>query len=58
MKTDLDKAREEDLILRLVDVVERRNEIVECLEMDRIREAEEDHSIHTQLGLFAGTLIQ
>lgn len=52
-KTDSDKAREEELIQRLVEVVERRNEIVECLEMDRIREAEEDQSIHTQLGLFA-----
>ncbi|XP_046992344.1 MICAL-like protein 1 [Schistocerca americana] len=52
-KTDSDKAREEELIQRLVEVVERRNEIVECLEMDRIREAEEDQSIHTQLGIFA-----
>ncbi|XP_067013379.2 MICAL-like protein 1 [Anabrus simplex] len=53
IKTDSDKAREEELIQRLVEVVERRNEIVECLEMDRLREAEEDHSIHTQLGIFA-----
>nr|CAD7423057.1 unnamed protein product [Timema monikensis] len=52
-KTDSDKAREEELIQRLVVVVERRNEIVECLEMDRRREAEEDLSIHTQLGIFA-----
>ncbi|CAG2063929.1 unnamed protein product, partial [Timema podura] len=52
-KTDSEKAREEELIQRLVEVVERRNEIVECLEMDRRREAEEDLSIHTQLGIFA-----
>jgi hypothetical protein len=50
-KTDSDKAREEELIQRLVEVVERRNEIVECLEMDRIREAEEDRSIRSRLGL-------
>lgn len=41
-KTDSDKAREEALIERLVEVVQLRNEVVECLEMDRIREAEED----------------
>ncbi|PSN52210.1 hypothetical protein C0J52_12766 [Blattella germanica] len=52
-KTDSDKAREEELIQRLVEVVERRNEIVECLEMDRIREAEEDRSIHSRLGMFS-----
>lgn len=34
--------------------MERRNEIVECLEMDRKREVEEDRSIHTQMGLYAG----
>lgn len=52
-KTDSDKAREEELINRLVEVVERRNEIVECLEMDRVREAEEDDSINNQLNLYA-----
>lgn len=41
-KTDSDKAREETLIARLVEVVQLRNEVVECLEMDRLREAEED----------------
>lgn len=48
-KTDSDKAREEELINRLMEVVERRNEIVECLEMDRVRENEEDESIKTRL---------
>ncbi|XP_072379186.1 uncharacterized protein MICAL-like [Diabrotica undecimpunctata] len=51
-KTDSDKAREEELIKRLVDLVERRNEIVECLEMDRVREAEEDDSISNHLSSF------
>ncbi|KAG7209124.1 hypothetical protein KM043_015270 [Ampulex compressa] len=52
-KTDFDKQREETLIQRLIEIVERRNEIVECLEMDRRREVEEDRSIHKHMGLFA-----
>ncbi|XP_075155033.1 MICAL-like protein isoform X2 [Haematobia irritans] len=48
-KTDSDKAREEAFIERLVEVVQLRNEVVECLEMDRIREAEEDQSIKQRL---------
>lgn len=52
-KTDFDKQREEALIQRLVEIVERRNEIVECLEMDRRREIEEDKSINKHMGLFA-----
>lgn len=53
-KTDCDKQREEGLIQRLVEIVERRNEIVECLEMDRRREVEEDRSIHREMDLYAG----
>ncbi|XP_043471215.1 MICAL-like protein 1 isoform X2 [Leptopilina heterotoma] len=53
-KTDFDKQREETLIQRLVQIVERRNEIVECLEMDRKREVEEDRSINKHMGLYAG----
>ncbi|XP_025203233.1 MICAL-like protein 2 [Melanaphis sacchari] len=52
-KTDTEKAREEELIRRLVEVVERRNEIVENLEKDRLREAEEDRSVFNQIGTFA-----
>ncbi|XP_065344187.1 MICAL-like protein 1 isoform X2 [Cloeon dipterum] len=44
-KTEEDAALEEELINRLVDVVEQRNEIVDCLEMDRKREADEDKSV-------------
>lgn len=40
------------ITLRLVKVVEKRNEIIECLEMDRIREADEDLSINTHLNNF------
>jgi hypothetical protein len=41
-KTDSDKSREEELVARLVEIVQLRNEVVDCLEMDRLREAEED----------------
>lgn len=36
-----------------MEIVERRNEIIECLEMDRLREAEEDDSISTSLNFYA-----
>ncbi|KAK9295060.1 hypothetical protein QLX08_010535 [Tetragonisca angustula] len=52
-KTDFDKQREEVLIQRLIEIVEKRNEIVDCLEMDRRREIEEDRSIHRHMDLFA-----
>lgn len=52
-KTDSDKTKEEALINRLLEIVERRNEIIECLEMDRVREAEEDNSISSQLNLYS-----
>jgi MICAL-like protein 1 len=41
-KTDSDKAKEEALIARLVEIVQLRNEVVDCLDRDRLREAEED----------------
>lgn len=41
-KTDSDKAKEETMIARLMEVVKQRNEVVDCLEMDRLREAQED----------------
>ncbi|XP_055635654.1 MICAL-like protein 1 isoform X2 [Toxorhynchites rutilus septentrionalis] len=44
-KTDSDKEKEEALIARLVEIVQMRNEVIDCLEMDRLREAEEDMSI-------------
>ncbi|KAI5695028.1 hypothetical protein M8J75_009748 [Diaphorina citri] len=52
-KTDADKEREEQLIQRLVEVVERRNEIVELLEKDRLKELEEDRSVTSQINIFA-----
>lgn len=41
-KTDSDKAKEEALIARLVEIVTLRNEVVDTLDRDRLREAEED----------------
>lgn len=41
-KTDSDKAREEALIARLVEIVQLRNEVVDCLEQDRQRAVDED----------------
>lgn len=43
-----------NFLYRLIEIVERRNEIVECLEMDRRREVEEDKSINMHMGLFVG----
>lgn len=45
-KTDSDKSREETLISRLLEVVQLRNEVIDSLEMDRRREAEEDQVSH------------
>lgn len=48
-KTDTDKAREEILIERLIEVVSLRNQVIDCLEMDRLREAEEDQVINSSV---------
>ena len=42
LKTESDKLDEELLINNIIEIVKRRNEIVNHLEMDRIRETEED----------------
>ncbi|KAH8363920.1 hypothetical protein KR084_000566 [Drosophila pseudotakahashii] len=51
-KTDSDKAHEEVLINRLVKVVEMRNEVIDSLETDRVREAREDMSIKNRLHIY------
>ncbi|XP_076066802.1 MICAL-like protein isoform X2 [Oratosquilla oratoria] len=48
-RSEEDTAHEEELIARLVKVVEQRDEIINCLELDRLREAQEDESIATQM---------
>lgn len=40
------------LFSRLVDIVERRNEIIDCLENDRRRESEEDSCINNHITLY------
>lgn len=52
-KTADDSAKEEKLIARLMELVAQRNEIVDCLEMDRLREKEEDESFEIHMGEYA-----
>ncbi|XP_065155895.1 MICAL-like protein 1 [Atheta coriaria] len=52
-KSDSEKLRETELIARLVEVVNLRAEIVECLEMDRVRGVEEDDSITYSMNTYA-----
>ncbi|KAL3269949.1 hypothetical protein HHI36_009005 [Cryptolaemus montrouzieri] len=52
-KTDSEKSKEEELTARLLENVERRNEIVDCLEMNRRREIDEDTSISDQMSMFS-----
>jgi len=52
-RTEEDKKKEEKLIARLVEIVGLRNEIVDCLEMDRIRELDEDTAIEDHMSNYA-----
>merc|ERR1711988_2101879 len=49
MATDDDKVAEEKLIAKLVEVVSQRNVIVDCLEMERQRELDEDTAIEDHM---------
>merc|ERR1712223_1140649 len=53
LRTDEDKILEDKLITRLMAIVSQRNEIVDCLEMDRLRELEEDESIEIHMCEYA-----
>jgi Bivalent Mical/EHBP Rab binding domain len=53
-KDDAELEKEEALIARLVTLVEQRNEIVDCLEMDRKREADEDQSVRERRQMMTG----
>jgi len=53
MRTDDDKMSEEKLIAKLVEIVTQRNEIVDCLEMDRLRELDEDTAIEDHMSNYA-----
>ena len=52
-RTDDDKMSEERLITKLVEIVTQRNEIVDCLEMDRLRELDEDTAIEDHMSEYA-----
>ena len=52
-RTDDDKMSEERLISKLVEIVSQRNEIVDCLEMDRLRELDEDTAIEDHMSNYA-----
>ena len=53
LRTDNDKQKEDKLIERLMAIVSQRNEIVDCLEMDRVRALEEDESIEIHMEEYA-----
>lgn len=57
-RTPEDTATEEELISRLVKVVEQRDEVINCLELDRLREAQEDQSIATHMMQYQGRLVR
>ena len=52
-RTDDDKVGEEKLIAKLVEVVSQRNFIVDCLELDRRRELDEDTAIEDHMSNYA-----
>merc|ERR1711879_139839 len=53
LRTPDDRTTEERLIERLMAIVDERNEIVNCIEMDRVRALEEDESIETRMEEYA-----
>ena len=52
-RTEDDKKKEDRLISKLVEIVGNRNEIVDCLEMDRLRELDEDTAIEDHMSSYA-----
>lgn len=52
-RTNDDKVGEEKLIAKLVEVVSQRNFIVDCLELDRRRELDEDTAIEDHMSNYA-----
>ena len=53
LKSSDDRGKEERLIERLMAIVDERNEIVNCIEMDRVRALEEDDAIETHMEEYA-----
>ena len=52
-KTEDERRKEEAMIERLMQIVGQRNEIVDCLELDRLRALEEDESIEIHMEEYA-----
>ncbi|CAN9510597.1 unnamed protein product [Ophioblennius macclurei] len=53
LKTAWDKKREDELMKKLVGIVNDRNAIVESLDEDRIREGEEDEQLNKMMRTFS-----
>ncbi|XP_076139094.1 MICAL-like protein 2 [Alosa pseudoharengus] len=49
LKTSFDRKREEDLMAKLVEIVNDRNAIVDGLDEDRLREEEEDEQLNKMM---------
>ncbi|XP_035252906.1 MICAL-like protein 2a [Anguilla anguilla] len=49
LKTSVDRQREEELMERLMEIVNDRNAIVVVLDEDRLREEEEDQQLHQMM---------
>ncbi|XP_055762751.1 MICAL-like protein 2 [Salvelinus fontinalis] len=49
LKTSWDRRREEELMVKLVDIVNDRNAIIEGLDDDRLREDEEDEQLNKMM---------
>ncbi|KAJ8001405.1 hypothetical protein DPEC_G00169170 [Dallia pectoralis] len=49
LKTFMDRRREKELMDKLVEIINDRNAIVECLDEDRLREEEEDEEMNKML---------
>ncbi|XP_041789743.1 protein-methionine sulfoxide oxidase mical2b [Chelmon rostratus] len=52
LKTAWDRKREEQLMAKLVEIVNDRNAIVDCLDEDRLREEEEDEELNKMMKTF------
>ncbi|TMS23492.1 MICAL-like protein 2 [Larimichthys crocea] len=54
LKTSWDRKREEELMAKLVEIVNDRNAIIDGLDEDRLREEEEDEELNKMMMNFTG----
>ncbi|XP_076584484.1 protein-methionine sulfoxide oxidase mical2b isoform X2 [Chaetodon auriga] len=52
LKTAWERKREEELMAKLVEIVNDRNAIIDCLDEDRLREEEEDEQLNKMMKTF------